>query len=201
MFTEMTRLKTESSILVSKIVDLTIIIQDEKRMIVGQSYIQMLRNAVVNNDSKRQSGSGSKKRVIISVDALDLLMFLQHAWGNPLEFAIVKYHREMQTSNATLDQWYAFVGSLNAIIESIDNLLNPSPKWHLDVYCPVCNIRMAKRWNMMQELVQVPAIEVDVVRGARCLNCAAVWPVGELEHLADTLGCIPIDLLSSPVSG
>lgn len=196
MMSQMTSLQVEAQILIDQIVDQTVS-EHDNRTIIGDSYLEMLRNAVMNNERPAKSGSGSKKRVLISAEALDLMVFLQQSWGRNLEYSIVEYYKGLIEERCPIEYWIAFVGALNAIIESIENLLNPVPKWTLNFHCPMCNIKMARRWNVLQELVQVPALEVDVIRGVHCLNCDARWPVGELEHLAVVLGCIPIDLLSS----
>ena len=68
----------------------------------------------------------------------------------------------------------AITHKLRMWIRAIEGLLDPRPQAHLTAPCPACGERMVWR-DAAGELVQVPALQVDVRDGCVCLACGHRW--------------------------
>lgn len=71
--------------------------------------------------------------------------------------------------------------------ESIKNLLNPAPKWHLPNPCPACDKAVVYRKNSAGEVVRQPALQIGAA-GCVCQSCHHTWAPEYFQHLASVLG-------------
>lgn len=79
------------------------------------------------------------------------------------------------------------VSALAAWCESIANLLNPPPQWHLPNACPACDVAVVYRKNSGGESVRQPALKIGAT-GCICQNCHHQWGPALFQHLANVLG-------------
>ena len=77
--------------------------------------------------------------------------------------------------------------NLEAWCESIKNLLNPAPKWHLPNPCPACDVAVVYRKNSADETVRQPALQIGPT-GCVCQNCHHEWQPQYFQHLARVMG-------------
>ncbi|MGH3643215.1 MAG: DUF7340 domain-containing protein [Mycobacterium sp.] len=83
---------------------------------------------------------------------------------------------------AVLTEWASDIGAL----------LDPPSRMHLSAACPVCAEAFTHRMDRAGELVRVPVLSVDAVKGAECLACEAYWPPMLFEHLSTVLDAEPV---------
>lgn len=83
------------------------------------------------------------------------------------------------------------VEQISAAVESwcdtIEDLLNPKPRWHLPNPCPACDVAVVYRKNSAGESVRQPALQIGPT-GCICQNCHHQWQPAYFQHLASVLG-------------
>lgn len=156
----------------------------------GLPLIAQLRYSIDNKTSLRGNGSGSKRSVIIDVNAFDLLVKLESSWkssGMTLEESLASWHTSMAICN-DIDEWKVYVTHLELMVFSIENLLDPPPKWHLAFACPECHVKMVHYADVEGDMLQKAALIVDVITGIECLACESRWTPDQFVDLAEYFG-------------
>jgi hypothetical protein len=77
--------------------------------------------------------------------------------------------------------------ALTGWAQRANQLLYPPRHTFLDAPCPVCGATTAKRRDAAGELVNVPALQIDVQAGAECQHCGATWAPALFTHLSRLL--------------
>lgn len=169
-----------------------------KTVYAPSRYLQLM-DAVEGATINTGGGGGSKSRPPMWVDAYDLL--------NEIDVAVECWNPQNDGIPPTVGRLNVIVGkswrpqdcrqieqitaAVEAWVESIKELLDPTPRWTLPYPCPSCSTKTVYKRDSGGEMIRQPALAVSTETGVTCLKCRAHWPHGKLLFLGRLLGSLP----------
>ncbi|HEX3643356.1 MAG TPA: hypothetical protein VHV10_18885, partial [Ktedonobacteraceae bacterium] len=147
------------------------------------SLMRQLGEAITATTSNNGTGGGSRTKTVISVEAYDLMKWINSHWP----------HQPNDSGDIAL--WARYVTELLMITEKINNLLCPTRKWTINCACPQCGFKMMYVYNEQNELVLRHTLLIDEMLAVTCQYCQSHWPRADLEVLAVALGLPPLECL------
>lgn len=169
------------------------------RLVYGASRYLQLMDAVEGATINTGGGGGSKSRPPMWVDAYDLLAEVDLAvecWQPAFEGVpptVGRLNCIVARSWRPQDcrQIQQITTAVEAWVLSINELLDPPPRWTLPYPCPNCAAKTVYRRDSGGEMIRQPALSVSTETGVLCLKCKAHWPHGKLLFLGRLLGSLP----------
>lgn len=158
-------------------------------------YLQLF-HAVGGEQAQTGNGGGSKSKPPLWTDALVLLQdmdLMVSIWqpgykGAPPTIARLKYLAEQSWRPQDVNHIKKMTNVLKSWTVDIDRLFNPVHVKHVSAPCPNCNATHTYRPDNAGETVRVPALELIVSTGCRCLVCKASWTPDKYLFLCKLLG-------------
>ncbi len=168
---------------------------------IPSRYLQ-LWGATTGEQSNAGGGGGSKSRPPFWLDAFDLLHEIDETlacWqpaytGVPPTVGRLNCLQTRGWRPQDTRQLNQITSAVLAWTASIDQLLDPPPKWTLPSPCPACNTATVYRKDSSGELVRQPALQLGP-NGCYCTKCRAHWSPEQFVFLARVLGSLPENVL------
>lgn len=169
------------------------------KLFVGSSRYMQLWDAVKGESTNGGgAGGGSKSRPPFWVDAYDVLAEIDtgvECWqpaftGVPptvgrLRCILARGWRPQDVRNMG-----QITDAVTAWATSIEELLNPKPKWTLPYACPRCGVKTVYRRDSSGEMVRSATLQLSA-EGCTCAKCRAHWQPGQFLFLGQLLGGEP----------
>lgn len=169
------------------------------QLMIGPSLYMQLWDAVSGESTNGGgAGSGSKSRPPVWIDAFDLCHEIDQAvecWqpmhtGTPPTVGRLKHLRARAWRPQDCRQLEQITTACAAWATSIDELMNPKPKWTLPYPCPNCQTTHVYRRDSSGEMVRQYALALSP-EGCQCTRCHAQWAPGQFMFLGRLLNTVP----------
>jgi hypothetical protein len=169
------------------------------QLLSGPSWYMQLWDAVSGEASNGGgAGSGSKSRPPCWIDAMDLCHEIDQTvecWqpaftGVPPTVGRLHTIRARAWRPQDVRQIEQITKAVTEWAVSIQELLNPAPKWTLPYNCPNCHTKHVYRRDSSGEMVRSYALQLSA-EGCRCARCHASWAPGQFMFLGRLLDTVP----------
>lgn len=142
------------------------------------------------------SGGGAKSRPPFWLDAFDLCREIDVAvecWqpaftGVPATVGRLKWILKRKWRPQDTRQMEQITTAVQSWAVSIDDLMNPKPKWTLPNPCPNCGVKTVYRNDASGERVRTAALQINGNKGCTCQACRYTWEPHRFQILAGALG-------------
>lgn len=159
---------------------------------VNVCLLDQLDEAIATGFERGSGGGGAA--LPICVAAVDLQ---RRAEASPLRAPGMTLKASIQAipaalpGNADEEAMNDGLRLLIELAESIRDLFSPRFTLDIEAPCPECDHSFVIHVDDLGEQIRRPAIRVNATTGAECQNCHQLWPVSQLEFLAQALGIRP----------
>lgn len=169
------------------------------QLLIGQSLYMQLWDAVSGESTNGGgAGGGAKSRLPFWCDAFDLCHEIDQTvecWqpmftGVPPTVGRLQHLRARAWRPQDTRQLEQITSAVTAWAASIDELMNPKPKWSLPYPCPNCTTTHVYRRDSSGEMVRQYALALSP-EGCECIRCHAHWAPGQFMFLGRLLNTVP----------